>query len=558
MQHMVFQLLTCVTTAPVLPFNLGRLRPLSRNTLTCLVRGAGCCSLLRTDALRCPPPPSCQEHFPIMSRIRCLSVLGVLAIGACADVPVSPTAELSGRGLSLASAQGEKSYVLIASGALPADLNATVVAAGGSVTSRMDQIGVAVASSSDAAFPSKMKGVQVVEDVMLDFSPPQAADELDADVAAEPVAGDAAVGANETFRAVQWAPDAISAPAAWEAGYQGAGARVAILDGGIRNTHLDIAPNLDVARSASFVPGQLYNFDAARDAAGVCGGRADTFWHGTHVAGIVAAPANNIGTVGIAPKATIIGVKVLHCGSGSFAWIMNGVYYAATPISEGGAGANIINMSLGAGINKGGPGIAHLLNALSRATNYAKKRGVLVIAAAGNSGLDIGGNLVFVPAMSVDVVAISATAPEGWALGSTDLDTPTAYTNFGKVAFAAPGGDSRLFIPFTPPATNPNAVCSKPRFPAGTVTQYCWVLDLVMAPCRGSGTSNGTYCWASGTSMAAPAAAGVAALVVGKYPGISPSQLEAILRASSDDLGKPGNDPYYGGGRVNAWKAVQQ
>jgi len=57
--------------------------------------------------------------------------------------------------------------------------------------------------------------------------------------------------------------------------------------------------------------------------------------------------------------------------------------------------------------------------------------------------------------------------------------------------------------------------------------------------------------------MASPAVAGVAALIVGKNPSLKPAQLEAILRASADDLGKPGNDDYYGAGRVNAGRAVQ-
>ena len=80
---------------------------------------------------------------------------------------------------------------------------------------------------------------------------------------------------------------------------------------------------------------------------------------------------------------------------------------------------------------------------------------------------------------------------------------------------------------------------------------------MVMAPRRGGPTSNGIYCWAAGTSMATPVAAGVAALIVGKYGKMPPAQLEAMLRASADDLGKPGNDDFYGRGRVNAARAVQ-
>jgi subtilisin family serine protease len=145
-----------------------------------------------------------------------------------------------------------------------------------------------------------------------------------------------------------------------------------VVDGGIHSTHIDIAPRLDVAHSRSFVPNQPFNFDQARNAQGQCV-LNDSFWHGTHVAGIIAAPAAentpfpNLGTVGIAPSATIIGVKVLHCGSGSFGAVISGIYYAATPIADGGAGADIINMSLGAQFARQGVGAAKLAVALGKA-----------------------------------------------------------------------------------------------------------------------------------------------------------------------------------------------
>src|SRR5262249_30050507 len=304
--------------------------------------------------------------------------------------------------------------------------------------------------------------------------------------------------------------------------------------------------NLDVAHSRSFVSGQPFNFDQARDTLGVCN-RNDTFWHGTHVAGIVAAPGQNLGTVGIAPNATIIGVKVLHCGSGSFAAVIGGIVYAATPIAEGGAGADIINLSLGAQFPLAGVGAAQLAVVLGKATTYAYQRGVTVIAALGNNATDLDhtANTVFLPPMSPHVIAVSATGPIGFALGATNFDHPASYTNFGQsaVAFAAGGGDFQL------PG---NALCSLPRNPAGSVTTACWVFDMVMAPCRGSGGSNGTYCWAAGTSMATPAVSGVAALIVGKFGRIGPSAVEARLRASADGLGKPGDDDFYGGGRGDA------
>jgi subtilisin family serine protease len=313
-----------------------------------------------------------------------------------------------------------------------------------------------------------------------------------------------------------------------------------VLDGGVHATHIDIAPNLDVAHSTSFVPGQAFNTDVG------------TFWHGTHVAGIVAAAANDIGTAGIAPEATIISVKVLHNGTGSFSQVIAGIYYAATPIAEGGAGANIINMSLGAVFSRKEPGGKELEKAMSAATKYARKRGVLVIASTGNDALDLDGDVVSVPAQSIGVVGISALGPLGWGQDpSVSLDRVASYTNYGHraVGLAGPGGD------FVLPGED---VCSRPRLPTGTVLQLCWALDMVMSTTRGSGASIGSYGWAAGTSMAAPAAAGGAALIVGKYGPMDPAQLEARLRQSADDLGKPGRDDFYGQGRINAWRAVSQ
>ncbi len=78
---------------------------------------------------------------------------------------------------------------------------------------------------------------------------------------------------------------------------------------------------------------------------------------------------------------------------------------------------------------------------------------------------------------------------------------------------------------------------------------------MVMSTIRGSGASTASYGWAAGTSMAAPTASGVAALIKGASPGISLGQLKNRLAQSADDLGTQGHDPYYGRGFVNAERA---
>ncbi len=121
-------------------------------------------------------------------------------------------------------------------------------------------------------------------------------------------------------------------------------ARVAVLDSGVWSGHPDIAANLNLVLSQSFVPDEP-GIDPI----------VNGFNHGTHVAGIIAAPINNRGIQGVAPMAEIVPIKVLRSssGSGSFCWLISGLYYAAA------IEADVANMSLGATfdrINAGGGG----------------------------------------------------------------------------------------------------------------------------------------------------------------------------------------------------------
>ena len=471
-----------------------------------------------------------------------LGLLGALGLSACVDeVAVAPRGPAAARisAATAAAAGGATSYVILGAGnALPKGLAAAVQGAGGALTGTLPRIGVAFAASGDAGFAgraAKIAGVSsLAEDMVVQWvDPKEAAVPLDANASG--------IGDDEGFFPIQWALVAVHAPQAWAAGARGAGVRVAVIDGGMRTTHIDLADNVDNAHSVSFVTGFAYNQDVG------------SFSHATHVAGIIAAEDNGIGAIGIAPSATIIAVKALHNGSGSFENVMRGIVYAATPISAGGAGADIINMSLGGIFYRQGVGAAQLADALGRATTYAYQQGVTVFAATANSAIDFDhtANLVVLPAQSPHVLAISATGPTGFGSGSTALDGPAEYTDFGQslVDFAAPGGDDRLFN-----TTAGNANCTK-ALVGGSLTRPCWVFDLVLSP--GSMTSNTGYFFAAGTSMATPAAAGVAALIIEKYGRIGPAGVEAVLRHSADDLGKPGNDDFYGLGRVNAFNAVQ-
>lgn len=442
--------------------------------------------------------------------------------------------------LSSAATQGEQTYVLSA-GTWGDEQTRAATQAGGTVTFSHRKGGIGIVTSSDPGFLDRALASGLFSggaaDMMVQWQMPVHEVELEESVVTP---GD------ETFINAQWNIQSIEAPAAWAAGFTGDGVRVAVLDGGIHSSHVDLDGNLDVAASRSFVPGRAFNNDTG------------TFWHGTHVAGIVAAEDNAIGTIGVAPEATIIGVKVLHSGSGAFSWVISGILYASTPIAEGGGGADIINMSLGAIFPRGGgPGTGQLISALNKAVNYAGSKGVLVVSSAGNDSLDLdhSGSFISVPAMSGSGIAVSATGPLGFAVGfpngATNFRRPASYTNFGNsiINIAAPGGDFAL------PG---NALCSLPRVPTGTVTTNCWVFDMVLSTSRGAGASTTSYSWAAGTSMASPAAAGVAALIKQRNPGISLGALKTKLAQTADDEGPVGNDPVYGRGFVNARRAVTE
>jgi lantibiotic leader peptide-processing serine protease len=436
--------------------------------------------------------------------------------------------------LVAAGAASAEQYVLNANGNWKASHSAAVAAAGGTLDWSHGKSGLGVATSSNPNFLANLQAAggfqSAVADMVIQWQMPMAIEEASVDPS------------NDRLVPIQWALTAVDAPSAWAAGCTGDGVRVAVIDGGIYAAHEDLDANVDVACSTSFVPGQPFNNDTG------------TFWHGTHVSGIIAAEDNDKGVVGIAPDATIIGVKALHSGSGSFGAVIGAILYASDPAAFGAgscAKADIINMSLGALFNKNLAGAGPLVAALNKANNFAASQGVLVVSAAGNSAIDLGQafNITSVPCESGSGLCVSATGPEGFALGATNFTRPASYSNYGEgtTTVAGPGGD------FVLPGT---AICTMPAN-GPSVTQFCWVFDMVISTSRGT-LATGGYSWAAGTSMASPAASAVAALIKGANPGISMGALKAALQQSADDEGPTGSDEFYGHGFVNAANACAQ
>ncbi|HLU62582.1 MAG TPA: S8 family serine peptidase [Gammaproteobacteria bacterium] len=448
-----------------------------------------------------------------------------------------------------ASAAVADSYIVVAKQGFGADFAARVEAAGGQVSLLVPQIGVAVVETDSPNFRAAGASIPGVQDVVANIEmrmiDPVTVPTLSFE---EAFANPPASGDDDFYFDLQWGHQAIDAAGAWNLGHRGAGVRVAVLDSGIDADHPDLAPNINFELSRSFVPGEDWNV------------RPGSFFnHGTHVAGTIAAADNGFGTIGVAPEAELVALKVLSefTGSGSLAYTAAAMVYAAD------IGADIVNMSLGATIPRnctfdvldddGNPtgetehfparDCAVLIDMMQRAANYAYDNGVTLIASAGNEATDLDHNKsdVKLPAELKYVSSISATAPIGWAIDpfGVSFNNLASYSNYGKtgIDFSAPGGD----------AVYPGEeLC----IVAG-VLQSCWVFDLVFS------TSSGGWAWSGGTSMAAPHASGVAALIIGKNGGqMHPRDVVRELERTAVDFGRKKNDDVHGNGAVHALRAV--
>jgi len=216
--------------------------------------------------------------------------------------------------------------------------------------------------------------------------------------------------------------------------------------------------------------------------------------HGTHVAGIAAATMDNSeGIAGIA-QVRIVSLRALdESGSGSYSDIADAIYYAGDSLYD------VVNMSLGGPV--GG-------YTLENACDYAWNRGCLLVAASGNDGADS----ISFPARYSSVIAVGALDPD-----SSLAD----YSNYGpEQELTAPGTDILSAVPYL----------------SWTFYDY--------------------YDYMSGTSMASPHVAGVAALVKSHYPNWTNQQIRNILIQTAMDLGASGWDKYYGYGCVDAYRAL--
>ena len=302
----------------------------------------------------------------------------------------------------------------------------------------------------------------------------------------------------------QWHLARIGMPAVWEKATDATAFPIAILDTGVKQNHPDLAGQLWTN------PGEIANNGADDDGNGFAddvhgwhfyhvgvgqqsqprqdAALDDPNGHGTHVAGIIGAAGNNgVGVAGVAWRARLMIVRVLD--QDTFGWesdIIQGLSYAVAN------GARVVNMSLG--LDKPG---ALLADAIAQ----AQARGVLIVAAAGNSG-----GAVLYPAAYPGVISVGA---------SDQQNNRASFSAFGeRLDLLAPG------------------------------------VDILS-------TWNGLpYFTRSGPSMATPQVAGVAALLAARSPGTPPAELRACLLRTARDLGAPGRDDATGWGLLDAAAAL--
>lgn len=300
----------------------------------------------------------------------------------------------------------------------------------------------------------------------------------------------------------------MNVPGAWDLS-TGTGVVVAVLDTG-RTSH----PDLDarwlggydfISSSTGARDGNGRDADAQDQgdwyAAGECGQTtaSNSSWHGTHVAGTIAAVSNNgVGVAGIAYNARVVPVRVLGKCGGTSSDIADAIVWASGG-SVAGVPANpnpakVINMSLG--------GSGSCSQTYRRAISAANSRGTTVVVAAGNSNANAS---AFTPANCAGVVTVAALDRDG---------NRAFYSNYGAtVEVAAPGGEVRL-------ETDPPGTRSTPQ-------------NGILSTLNDGATTPGnpTYTTYMGTSMAAPHVAGLVALMLSRNPSLTPSQVLAALQA---------------------------
>ena len=406
---------------------------------------------------------------------------------------------------------------------------------------------------------------------------------------------------SEPFGPCQWDMALINAGTESYAHATGKGVTVGVIDSGVDIDHPDIAPNLDLDRSCSFIfdhtptaaPAEIANGDCSNNEA-----VRDRSSHGSHVASTIAAPVNGIGIAGVAPEATIVGLKacteVGYCFADSVAAALR---YA------GDQQLDIVNLSLFADpylyYCKSEKEQKAILKELESAARYARQQGVLIVTSAGNEqadlqhpGIDdispdwpegsaevrdVKNNCRVFPTELPGALTVSATGPIGYP-GYDLWIADYSSVGMSRVDVTAPGGDYSRAT-----GTRQDAILaamSSTSDPDNGIWDIIDFLEQVVPAFDGwtvLSNSGHRYGYLNGTSMASPHAAGVAALVKENHPNWGPSAVKAAVQRTTQPLecpadweplgedderercyGKKGRTSFFGHGLVDAAAAAQE
>jgi subtilisin family serine protease len=455
---------------------------------------------------------------------------------------------------SATAAGPDTTYLVLAPNGKSTDTaSAKVAAAGGTVVANYSQIGVLVVRSTNPDFATAASGdgVEAVASTTGLGTPLEEDGVLETlDSASVEATGNPT---GEPLWGLQWDMTQIATPQANAVTIGNPNIVVGVLDSGISSTHPDLITQIAFDKSASCLGGVPNTAVAAWN--------PTTSSHGTHVAGTIAAAINGVGIAGVAPGVKVASVKVVN--DAGFIYpeaALCGFIWAADH------GMQITNNSYFIDpweFNcRNDPRQRPVWQAVQRAIRYAQSKGVLTIASAGNSNVDLqhkfiddsspndGSSPVETREINAACLDLPAEAPgvvTVSAVGTVQLKSYYSSYGQGVVDVAAPGGDTRQPNPAV--STIANAVLS---------------------------TVVGGWGYSQGTSMASPHAAGVAALALSAHPGLQPAALASFLERTSEPLPCPPGvyDPrpglpqfqatctggtrngFYGAGEVNAFNAV--
>lgn len=422
-------------------------------------------------------------------------------------------------------------YVILMKGnKIAKNLEANIEAAGGTLVRTIPQVGIAIATSPNENFAAAALNIKGVANAGLvgAWSLPNTTDKN----VALPEAGPTA---NDFFfnNGWLWGIDRVHAEDAWANGHTGSHATVvAVIDTGVAWNHPDLAPNM--------VDAQCFTSAAAMP----CNPYPSLSDHGTHVAGTVAGAFDGAGIVGVAPETGIASYNVFEyipgCGNCAYSdsrWM--------AMIDAADNGYQVLSMSLGGYVGFGGPGsngTAAYVQAEKKVANYVKQQGSLMVASAGNGGVDLNGGLMHVPGDIPQMMNVSATGLQYYpfypAPGTYDI--LAFYSNYGAaVDIAGPGGDCGTITG-----------CGDPDSGYAWSDYLIWsTIAFVDPTCAATYDCPLGYGGKGGTSMATPHVSGVAALVFDANPGFMPGEVKEILKESAEDIGSRQS---FGAGMVRA------